>query len=155
MLGGVLLPIALFWLAWYAFVDDDLSKVFHFGLDRTSQPDVHWIVPILAGIPFGCAISQILQGFQQYLMDAYTIYCASAIAATIVLRSICAAAFPLFSPVMFRTLGDQWAVSVFAFLALTCMPLPILFFVRGLREGLCVVGLIFYVSVEIRTVDSK
>jgi hypothetical protein len=75
-------------------------------------------------------------------MDVYTIYCASAIASTIVLRSICAAVFPLFSPAMFRTLGDQWAVSVFAFLALLCMPLPILFFVRGLRDDLCVLGLI-------------
>jgi len=113
MLAGVLLPVGLFWLAW------------------TCQPEVHWIVPILSGIPFGCATSQILQGFNQYLMDAYTIHCASAIAALVVLRSIFAAVFPLFSPALFRALGDQWSVSVFGFLALVCMPLPALFFRYG------------------------
>ena len=62
-------------------------------------------------------------------MDTYTIYSASAIASTVVLRSACAAAFPLFSPPMFAKLGDQWACSVFAFLALVCTPMPIVFWV--------------------------
>lgn len=98
-------------------------------LVRTSQPSVHWIVPILAGVPFGVAIAQILQSLTAYLMDTYTIYAASAIAATVVLRSIFAMAFPLFSPVMFEKLGDQWACTVFAFLALACTPMPMLFWV--------------------------
>ena len=34
-LGAVALPISLFWFAW------------------TARRSVHWIVPILAGIPFG------------------------------------------------------------------------------------------------------
>ncbi|THH15021.1 hypothetical protein EW146_g5400 [Bondarzewia mesenterica] len=109
MVGGVLLPIGLFWFAWTTF------------------PSIHWIVPILGGIPLGTAIALILQSLTAYMMDTYTIYCASAIAATVLLRSVLAAAFPLFSPVMFRALGDQWASSVFAFLALACMPVPILF----------------------------
>lgn len=37
MVGSVLLPIGLFWFAWSA------------------RPGVHWIVPVLAGVPFGCA----------------------------------------------------------------------------------------------------
>lgn len=63
-------------------------------------------------------------------MDTYTIYSASALAATVILRSTCAAAFPLFSPTLYAALGDQWACSVFAFLALACMPMPWLFWVR-------------------------
>lgn len=72
-----------------------------------------------------------MQGFTQYLMDAYGTYCASAIAATVVLRSIGGAVFPLFIPPMFRALGDQWGVTTFAFIALVCTPLPALFFVSG------------------------
>lgn len=75
-----------------------------------------------------------MQGLQQYLMDAYGIYCASALASTIVLRCVVAAIFPMISPVMFQNLGDQWACSVFAFLALTCTPLPFLFYVSGLVD---------------------
>ena len=67
-------------------------------------------------------------------MDAYTIYAASAIASTVVLRSALACAFPLFSPAMFNGLGDSWAMSVFAFLSLACTPLPILFYVSKLTE---------------------
>ncbi len=63
-------------------------------------------------------------------MDTYDIYFASAIAATVVLRSCCGAAFPLFSPIMFASLGDQWAMSVFAILSTVCMPIPLLFWVR-------------------------
>ncbi|KDQ59492.1 hypothetical protein JAAARDRAFT_153379 [Jaapia argillacea MUCL 33604] len=113
MAAGFLIPIGLFWFAW------------------TSQPSVHWIFPILAGVPFGTGVAQVMQGLTAYLMDAYHIYFASAIAATIVLRSIGACAFPLFSPAMFAALGDQWAISVFGFLALACTPMPLLFYRYG------------------------
>jgi hypothetical protein len=98
---------------------------------RTTQPNVHFMVPILSGIPFGAGIAVILIGLVAYLMDTYTIYFASAVAATVVSRSVFAAAFPLFSPAMFARLGDQWACSVFAFMALVCMPMPLLFWVSG------------------------
>lgn len=67
-------------------------------------------------------------------MDAYDVYFASAIASTVVLRSCCGAAFPLFSPSMFSALGDQWAMSVFAALATVCMPIPVLFWVCPLPD---------------------
>ncbi|TFY71750.1 hypothetical protein EVG20_g1245 [Dentipellis fragilis] len=113
IVGGISLPVGLFWFAW------------------TTNPSIHWIVPILAGIPIGLAIALILQCLNAYMMDAYTIYFASAIAATILLRSLFAAAFPLFSPVMFKALGDEWACSIFGFLALACMPVPPLFWKYG------------------------
>ena len=122
---------------------------------RTSRPSIHWMVPILAGIPFGTGISQILQSLTTYLMDAYNIYFASAIAATVVLRSICGAAFPLFSPSMFNALGDEWAMSVFACLSTACMPIPLLFWVSRKRSILA-----FWRSdanrlAEVRVVDQK
>lgn len=96
---------------------------------RTALPPIHWIVPILAGVPFGIGVAQIMTGLVQYLMDCYTIYCASAIASTVIMRSILAAIFPLISPAMYNNLGVHWASSVFAFLSVLCMPLPFLFFV--------------------------
>ncbi|KZT28599.1 MFS general substrate transporter [Neolentinus lepideus HHB14362 ss-1] len=114
MMGiAALLPISLFWFAW------------------TSEPPVPWIVPVIAGAPFGCATAQIMLGVTAYLMDSYHIYFASAIAATVVLRSIGAFAFPLFCPTMYRNLGDQWACSIFAFLGLACTPLPYFFYKYG------------------------
>ncbi|KII88762.1 hypothetical protein PLICRDRAFT_176307 [Plicaturopsis crispa FD-325 SS-3] len=113
MVGAVLLPVSLFWLAW------------------TTEPSVHWIVPVLSGVPFGIGTVLILQGVIAYFMDAYGIYFSSAVAAGIVLRSLCAAAFPLFTPPMFDKLGDQWSCSVFAFVSLLCTPMPFLFWKFG------------------------
>jgi hypothetical protein len=98
---------------------------------------------VLGGVPTGVAIALILQSLTAYMMDAYTMYFASAMAAAVVLRSVAAAAFPLFSPSMFAALGDAWAVSVFAFLALVCMPVPMLFYVRPSRLPGCIIWLIF------------
>ncbi|KAF5324914.1 hypothetical protein D9611_004377 [Ephemerocybe angulata] len=113
ILGSFLAPIGLWWFAW------------------TSMPSVHWAVPIVAGIPFGIGIAQILQSLTTYLMDTYTIYFASAISATVVLRSICGAVFPLFCPPLFRAVGDQWAMSFFACFATACVPIPLLFWKYG------------------------
>ncbi|KAF8163013.1 major facilitator superfamily domain-containing protein [Crassisporium funariophilum] len=113
ILGAVLTPTGLWWFAW------------------TTKTSIHWIVPILAGIPFGMGVAQILQSLTTYLMDTYNVYFASAIAATVVLRSTCGAVFPLFSPAMFQALGDEWAMTVFACLSTVCIPIPILFWKYG------------------------
>lgn len=62
-------------------------------------------------------------------MDTYRHLCASALAAIVVLRSILAAVFPLFTDKMFHSLGDQWGLTVFAILSLVCAPFPFLFYV--------------------------
>ncbi|KAI0362712.1 MFS general substrate transporter [Trametes cingulata] len=113
MLGGILLPVSLFWFGW------------------TSAPPIHWILPVLAGVPFGFSCAVIMQGLVQYLMDAYSIYCSSAIASTVVARSLVACLFPLISPALYGHLGDAWACSVFAFLALACTPVPFLLYRYG------------------------
>lgn len=82
-------------------------------------------------------VAQIMAGLVQYIIDAYGIYCASAIASTVIFRSILAAIFPLISPAMYATLGVHWAPSVFAFLSLVCMPLPWLFYVSDTIKFTC------------------
>jgi len=113
--GGVLVPVGMFWFAW------------------TSFPSIHWIVPILAGVPFGMGMLFIFVSTSAYFMDTYTIYCASAIAASVLLRSVVAAVFPLFTPYLVASLETQWALTIFALLSLPCTPPPFLFYIYGPR----------------------
>jgi hypothetical protein len=66
-----------------------------------------------------------------YLIEAYTIYAASVLAANTVLRSLVCAAFPLFTGHMYEHLGIHWASSVPAFMSLACVPLPFVFWKYG------------------------
>lgn len=119
MLGGCAVPIGLFWFAW------------------TNYPSIHWIVSILAGVPFGFGMVLIFLGMMNYLIDAYTIFAASVLAANSVLRSLFGAAFPLFTTQMYENLGIHWASTIPAFLALACVPMPFLFYKYGpkIRES--------------------
>lgn len=83
IIGSVLLPIGLFWFAW------------------TNAPSIHWIVPIIAGAPFGFGMVLVFLSIMNYLIDAYVIYAASVLAANSVLRSLFGAIFPLFTTCMF------------------------------------------------------
>jgi hypothetical protein len=75
----------------------------------TCTPNVHWIAPILAGIPFGAGNAAVFIYASNYLVSSYDIYAASALAGNAVLRSIMGATLPLAGPSMYRTLGANWA----------------------------------------------
>ncbi|QKX60075.1 uncharacterized protein TRUGW13939_07217 [Talaromyces rugulosus] len=132
MLGAILLPLGLFWFAW------------------TCQPSVHWIVSILANIPFGMGMVMIFLSFfvwlllsdavvaystniggKTYIADVYNVHAASALAANSVLRSLFGVAFPLFTTAMYDSLGINWASTLVAFLALAMTPQPFLFYKYG------------------------
>lgn len=66
-----------------------------------------------------------------YLIDAYTIYAASVLAATAIIRALFATIFPLFTTYMYANLGEHWASSIPAFLALACTPFPFVFYKYG------------------------
>lgn len=97
----------------------------------TSDPSIHWIAPTLACIPFGIGLVLIFVSVISYLIDTYGIYCASALGANAVLRSLFAAAFPMFATKMYEALGQRWATGVLAFFALACLPLPFVFYRYG------------------------
>jgi hypothetical protein len=113
LVGSVALPVGLFWFAW------------------TCQPSAHYMVSIAAGVPFGFGMNLVFLAIMNYLIDSYTIYAASVLAANSVLRSLCGAAFPLFTRHLYEKLGANWATSVPAFLALACVPFPFLFYYYG------------------------
>jgi hypothetical protein len=113
ILGGVVLPLGLFWFAW------------------TNSPSIHWLASVAAGVPFGFGTILLFVSVLNYLIDAYTIFAASVLAANTVLRSLFGAAFPLFTAQMYDNLGIHWASSIPAFLALMCVPFPFLFYRYG------------------------
>ncbi|KAM0750673.1 MFS general substrate transporter [Meredithblackwellia eburnea MCA 4105] len=113
IIGGVAVPIGLFWLAW------------------TQQPSVHWILPIIGSAPFGFGMVCIFLAVSNYLVDAYLLYAASTLAANTLFRSLFGAAFPLFITPMFTRLGNSWALSLFAFLSLGLVPIPLVFMRYG------------------------
>jgi hypothetical protein len=62
---------------------------------------VHWIAPILAGIPFGAGNCGVFIYASNYLVHSYGIYAASALAGNAVLRSAMGGALPLAGPKMY------------------------------------------------------
>ena len=74
MIGALFLPIGLFWFAW------------------STYPQVHWIVSILGGAFFGFGQVLLYISLINYVVDAYTVYAASALAANAILRGLFATA---------------------------------------------------------------
>lgn len=70
---------------------------------------------------------------QTYLVDAYGLYAASALAANTVVRSLVGAFLPFAAQPMYDALGIGWGTSALAFIALAFMPCPMLFYVYGER----------------------
>ena len=98
--ASLLVPIGLFMYGWSA------------------QTHVHWIVPDIGACLMCAGVIIGFQCIQTYLVDSYTRYAASAIAAATVLRSLAGFGFPLFAPAMYRALDYGWGNSVLGFIAL-------------------------------------
>lgn len=59
-----------------------------------------------------------------YVTDAYKIYSASALAASVIMRSIAGACLPFSAAPLYNSLGVPWGTSVVGFLSLACIPIP-------------------------------
>ena len=115
IVGSFALPIGLFWFAW------------------TNAPSIHWMASIAGCVPFGFGVVLIYLGVLSYLIDSYTVFAASALAANAVARSMFGGIFPLFTTYMYEGLGIHWASSIPAFLTVACMPFPFIFYKYGDR----------------------
>ena len=118
IIGAVALPVGMFAFAW------------------TNYPTIHWSASVILSAPFGFGCVLVILPMINYLIDAYTIYAASVLAAAAIFRSILGAVFPLFTAKMYDNLGIHWASSVPAFFTLACMPFPFVMYRYGavLRE---------------------
>ena len=86
---------------------------------------------MLAGLPFGIGLVLIFMALLNYLTDAYEIYAASALSATVCTRSIFGAALPFAAKPMYDRLGVHWASSLLAFISLAMTVVPFAFIRYG------------------------
>ncbi len=89
----------------------------------STQYKVHWIVPIIGTVFVGAGMEMILMPTSLYLVDAYTTYAASAMAANTVFRSLGGAVLPLAGRRMYEVLGLGWGNSLLSFVALGATPM--------------------------------
>lgn len=107
-IAAILLPAGLFIYGW------------------TAQTHCHWIAPNIGAFLFGTGTIVSFQCMQTYMVDTYTRFAASALAAGAFLRSIAGFGFPLFAPYMYEALEYGWGNSVLAFIAVGIgIPAPI------------------------------
>ncbi|KAI0084550.1 MFS polyamine transporter [Irpex rosettiformis] len=114
--GTICLPIGLFLTGW------------------TARANIHWIVPDI-GIAFvGAGVILNFQSIQTYVIDAFTLHAASALAAVAFLRSCAGFGFPLFAPAMYNALGYGKGDSILAAVAIVIgCPAPFIFWKYGER----------------------
>ena len=111
--GSIFIPIGLFWYGW------------------SVEKQIHWIMGILGTMWVGLGLLATFMPIQTYLVDAFTVHAASAIAASTVLRSLMGAFLPLAGPKMYATLGLGWGNSLLAFIALLISPVAWIFYRYG------------------------
>lgn len=115
MIGCWFVPASLFAFAWSSYV-------------RLS-----WAGPCFSGFAAGVGFLLLYNPANNYIVDLYQHYAASGLAAKTFVRSIWGACVPLFTIQMYKRLGDEWASSLMAFIALACCVIPFLFYIYGAR----------------------
>ncbi|MCJ1288864.1 hypothetical protein MMC34_000395 [Xylographa carneopallida] len=113
--GAFFIPIGLFIYGW------------------TAEKQVFWFVPIFGSSLVGLGLLATFLPIQTYLVDAFTIHAASALAANTVLRSLAGALLPLAGPTMYAKLGLGWGNSLLGFIAVAMLPIPWFFLMYGER----------------------
>lgn len=88
-------------------------------------------MPTVAGGLLACSLTLVFNAFQNYLVDTYLRYAASAIAANTVCRSAAGAASPLFTTYMYNALGVGGGCSLIGGVATLLAIIPFLFYKYG------------------------
>ncbi|ESK92459.1 mfs polyamine transporter [Moniliophthora roreri MCA 2997] len=114
MVGAIILPSALF--------------VFAF---TGGYSHVHWIGPCVSGFMFGFALILLYISGNSYIVDCYSDYAASAIAAKTLVRSLIGAMVPLYVTQMFHNMGFQYAGLLLALVGVAIAPIPYIFYKFG------------------------
>ncbi|KAI1100301.1 bicyclomycin resistance protein [Jackrogersella minutella] len=112
-IGAISIPAGLFIYGW------------------TASFRVHWIAPIIGTAVVGIGNLIVFMSVQMYLVDAFTIYAASAIACNTVVRSLAGAVLPLAGLPMYSKLGIGWGNSLLGFIAVALFPVSLVIIKYG------------------------
>ncbi|PYH41514.1 MFS transporter [Aspergillus saccharolyticus JOP 1030-1] len=115
-ISALLIPAGELWFAW-----------------TDSPASVHWIVPILAGIPFGAGNTGVFIYATNYLAGSYGVYAASAMAGNSVIRSILGGVLPLVGTYMYSGIGPHWSGTLLGLLEVLIVPIPFVFYKYGYK----------------------
>ncbi|TDL15898.1 MFS polyamine transporter [Rickenella mellea] len=100
----------------------------------TSEKVAHWILPDIGIAILGAGMNLNIQGIQTYIIEAFSLYSASALATVTCLRSLTGFGFPLFAPAMYDALGYGKSGTILASAAILLgCPAPFLFWHYGER----------------------
>lgn len=120
MLGGLCLPVSLFFFGW------------------TANKDIHWIVPIIGTMLFSPGIFGLFTSGLNYLAMTYPEYVASVFSANDFLRASIGAAMPLVSRQMFTNLNRSptafpvaWGCTLLGCIATLMAVIPYALFYYG------------------------
>jgi multidrug resistance protein len=114
-----------------AMIGSPFIPISLFILGATSFKHIIWVGPASSGIAFGFGMVLCYYSVNNYIIDSYQKYAASALAAKVFLRSGGGAAFPLFTTQMYNRLGLQWGSWLLAFIGLAMVLIPYGFYIFG------------------------
>ncbi|KZO99101.1 MFS general substrate transporter [Calocera viscosa TUFC12733] len=107
-----------------AFVGAPVFAVGFFWFGWTSYPSISFWSPMMATSFLGFGVVLIFLSLFNYIVDAYLMVAASALAAATIIRSLFGAGFPLFATQMYDRLNPRWASTLLGCLALLMIPIP-------------------------------
>ncbi|PVH92928.1 MFS general substrate transporter [Periconia macrospinosa] len=97
----------------------------------TAHFRVHWIVPMIGTLFVGFGAALAFLPVQMYLVDAFQLYAASAVATNTILRNIIGATLPLAGGKLYGSLGLGWGNTVLGLICVAIIPVPILLLPYG------------------------
>jgi hypothetical protein len=113
---AAMVPVGELWFAW-----------------TCAPSSIHWVFPILAGIPFGAGNTGVFIYASNYLTHSYGVYAASAMAGNAVIRSVLGGVLPLVGKSLYGRIGPNWSGTLLGLLEVIILPIPIAFYLYGYK----------------------
>lgn len=112
-LSSLFTPIGMFWFA------------------LSAHPDIHWLVPVLSGVPVGMGMTLLQLSLINYYIDLYPTQSASVIAANCAVRNIVSTIFPSLGIPLYTHLGIRNASLLLACISCIGFPTAIILLLYG------------------------